>query len=73
MKINIIKEMDVLIGMIQRNTNLQASNYSIYKDKVTGYRNRLFKQAMIIKRHLSKTLPIADIKTINSIKFPRRE
>lgn len=48
-----VKEaLDVLIGMIQRATTLRASNVSIYGDKVTEYRERLFQQAMKVRKKL---------------------
>jgi len=46
------EEVDILINMIQFPTNLKASNISIYKDKVTLYRQKLFDQAMIVKKKL---------------------
>jgi len=48
------KEVDILIGMIQQVVTLKASNYEIYKDKVTKYREILYKQAMKVKRMLKE-------------------
>ena len=50
---DIQKELSYLSGMIQRNVTLKASNYEIYKDKVTEYRNKLFEQIKALKKSLS--------------------
>jgi len=47
-------KVDVLISMIQRNVTLESGNFSMYKDKVTEYRGRIYKQTLKLTQALSE-------------------
>jgi len=47
---DICKEMDKLILMIQKCSTLHSGSLSNYKDQVTLYRQRLYRQSMKIRK-----------------------
>lgn len=46
-------QMDILTSMIQKNTTILTNNPSMYMDKVTEYRGKLYDQAMQVRKMLN--------------------